>query len=52
MVDLKRQAGLNDAIELIYFAYRAFTDPTQVGKFELIPLAFYELLFYNEVCKI
>ncbi len=26
MVDLKRNAGLNDAIELIYFAYRAFTD--------------------------
>jgi len=26
MVDLKRQAELNDAIELLYFAYRGFTD--------------------------
>lgn len=25
MVDLKRQAGLLEAIELLYFAYRAFT---------------------------
>ncbi len=26
MVDLKRQADLHDAIELMYFAYRGFTD--------------------------
>lgn len=26
MVDLNRQAELNDAIELLYFAYRGFTD--------------------------
>ncbi len=26
MVDLKRQAELRDAIELMYFAYRGFTD--------------------------
>lgn len=26
MVDLKRQAELRDAIELLYFGYRAFTD--------------------------
>jgi len=26
MVDLKRQAALRDAIELMYFAYRSFTD--------------------------
>jgi DNA-binding MarR family transcriptional regulator len=26
MVDLKRQAELHDAIELVYFAYRGFTD--------------------------
>lgn len=26
MVDLKRQAELRDAIELLYFAYRGFTD--------------------------
>lgn len=26
MVDLKRQAELRDAIELMYFAYRSFTD--------------------------